>query len=295
MLDPSEYGLYSGVGIYLGYIMLGHGGIINGLSRELPYELGRNNDEYAREMASSVYVLSLLISVLAAFIFLVFAVGYLIAGNYLTGLIYMAYVFIAGLQLLNKQYLPTLYRTNKDFDSLSLQKILKGIGNLLTVLLVWYFGIYGLLIRGAILALYEFMLLFKNKPYALTLKYSLAHFKKLFKTGLPIFMVGQINQLWATVMNNIIFSIGGAFYFGLYALSTIVQGAIGVIPGAFSQVIYPRMSIMLGNGKSVSQILKANIKPLIFQFGIMFSVAIVGALLLPVIIPLLLPKYIDGI
>lgn len=295
LLDPSEYGLYSGIGVYLGYIMLGHGGIINGLSRELPYELGRNNDEYAREMASSVYVLSLLISALAAVVFMVFTIGHLIAGNYLTGLIYMAYVLVAGLQLLNKQYLPVLYRTNKDFDSLSRQNILKGFGNLLTVLFVWYLGIYGLIIRGAILALYEFILLFKNKPYSLTLTYNLAHFKKLFKTGFPIFMVGQVNQLWAIIMNTIIFSFGGALYFGLYALSTIVQGAIGIIPGAFSQVIYPRMSIMLGKGKSVLEILRANVKPLIFQFGVMLAVGIIGALLLPVIIPLVLPKYIDGI
>jgi O-antigen/teichoic acid export membrane protein len=295
LLDPSEYGLYSGVGVYMGYILLGHGGILNGLNRELPYELGRNNDEYAREMASSAYVLSLLISVLVAFIFLVFAVGHLMAGNNLTGFIYMSYVLVAGLQLLNRQYLPILYRTNKDFNSLSRQNILKGIGNLLTVLLVWFLGIYGLIIRGALLALYEFTLLYKNKPYTLTLKYDFIHFKKLFKTGLPIFMVGQVNQLWATIMNNIIFSFGGALYFGLYALSTIVQGALGIIPSAFSQVIYPRMSIMLGKGKSVTQILKANVKPLIFQFGVTLVVSIVGALILPVIIPLALPKYIDGI
>lgn len=294
-IKPELYGQFTGVGVYMGYMLLGHGGIINGLGRELPYELGRGNDRYAREMASSVYVLSLIISILTSLIFLGFGIGHFISGKYLSGLIFMTYSLIGGLNLLNNQFLPTLYRTNKDFDSLSRQNILLGFCNLLTVLLVWGFGIYGLMIRGVILALYAFFLLFNNKPYALTLNYDLRHFKKLFKTGLSIFIVGQVNPLWTTIMNNIIFSMGGALNFGLYALSSIVQGAIGIIPGAFSQVIYPRMSIMFGEGKSVSYIIKANIKPLLFQSGVITVGAIIVALLLPFVIPVLLPKYTEGV
>lgn len=295
LIEPEVYGQFTGVGVFLGYLVLGQGGIINGLSRELPFELGRKNDEYAKEMASSVFVLSIIISILAAIIFLVFGIIHFIDGNYTTGLVYMAYVLIAGLHLLNKQFLPTLYRTNKDFDSLARQKILSGVGNLITVLFVWFFGFYGLIVRGVLLAIYEFYLLFKNKPYSLNLKYEVKHFRKLFKTGLPIFMVGQVNSLWATFLNTFIFSLGGPLNFGLFALSTIVQNAFGVIPSAFAQVIYPKMSILFGEGKSVSHILKVNVKPLFFQFVIMLGVALIGVFLLPVFIPYLLPKYIDGI
>ncbi|MDZ7846854.1 MAG: hypothetical protein U5L96_08820 [Owenweeksia sp.] len=59
----------------------------------------------------------------------------------------MAYTVMGGFHLLRKQFLPVLYRTNKDFDSLSRQNILTGIGNLLTVVLVWIFGVYGLIAR----------------------------------------------------------------------------------------------------------------------------------------------------
>jgi len=294
-ITPELYGEFTGVGVYIGYILLGHGGIINGLSRELPYELGRKNDEYAKEMACSVYALSSILSVLAAFIFLVLGLHNFISGDALTGSIYMAYVLIGGLNLINKQFLPVLYRTNNDFNSLAKQNIFIGIGNLLSVLLVYFFNIYGLIVRGIFLTLLEFFLLFKNKPYQLSFTWNLGHFKKLFKTGFPIFIVGQVTPLWSTVMNNIIFSIGGALNFGLYSLSTIIQSAVGVIPMAFSKVIYPRMAIMLGEGKPVSQILKANLKPLYFQFGLMLVTALVGCFLLPLVIPFILPKYVDGI
>lgn len=294
-IEPEIYGQFSGVGVYLGYILLGHGGIINGLSRELPYELGRKNDAYANEMASSVYVLSVIISFIASLLFLFFAIKQFMDGNTATAIIYFAYTIIGGLHLLNKQFLPTLYRTNKDFDSLSKQNISVGVGNLFSVVLVYFFSLYGLIARSIFLALLEFFLLFKNKPYKLSFYYNLEHFKKLLKTGIPIFMVGQVGPLWHTVMNNVIFSVGGALNFGLYALSNIVQGAVGVIPASFSQVIYPRMSIMLGEGKPISFILKANIKPLFFQFVVMLGISVAGVLILPIVIPILLPKYTEGI
>jgi len=294
-LEPSLYGQFTGVGVYMGYILLGHGGILNGLNRELPYELGRGNDGYARELASSTFVLTTLICSVASLTFLVCSLFQFYQGNVLTGFIYLSYVVIGGLYLMNKQFLLFLYRTNNDFDSLSKINIYIGIGNLLSVVLVYFFHIYGLFIRGVFLAVLEFALLMKNKPYHLSFHAQRDHFKKLFKTGFPIFLVGHVNPIWATIMNNLIFGIGGAVNYGLYALSNIVQGAVGVVPNAFSQVIYPRMTIMLGEGKSVRSILKANLKPLYFQFSVMISIAIIGALLLPVIIPWLLPKYVGGI
>ena len=56
LIEPELYGQFTGVGVYLGFLLIGQGGIINGLSRELPYELGRGNIEFGTEMTSSVFV-----------------------------------------------------------------------------------------------------------------------------------------------------------------------------------------------------------------------------------------------
>jgi O-antigen/teichoic acid export membrane protein len=151
------------------------------------------------------------------------------------------------------------------------------------------------LIRGAFQALLEGLLLFKNKPYRLTFKSQKIHLVKLLKTGFPIYVVGQINNIWVTVMNNLLFVKGGATNYGLYALANMLLGITSVVPNAFGQVIYPRMSIMLGEGQSFNHIVKSNLKPLYLQFALLLGIALVGALLLPVVIPWLLPKYTDGI
>ena len=107
--------------------------------------------------------------------------------------------------------------------------------------------------------------------------------------------MGQVGPLWLTIMNNIVYGVGGALNFGLYGLSLIIQGAIGVIPTSFSHIIYPRMAIMMGEGKSVSYILRANIKPLLIQFVLLLTLSLGGAVLLPIIVPIVLPKYTAGI
>jgi O-antigen/teichoic acid export membrane protein len=295
LMAPHEFGLFTGIGVYTGYVSLGHFGIINGLGRELPYELGRGNEEYARSMASSAYVASVYISILAALLFFAFGVYYSFQHEWVLAISFYSYTIIGFITLLSKQFLPVLYRTNKDFDSLSRQNILTGVGNLVSVALVWWLGFWGLCIRGVALAVYEAILLFKNKPYKLEWKVDVSHYKKLFRTGFPIYLAGQINPLISTVMNNLVFTLGGAINMGFFALCTIVQGAIGIIPTAFGQVTYPRMTIMYGQGKKLSEIVRLNIRPLYFQFGVLMFAGIAGAILLPILVPILLPKYTPGI
>jgi O-antigen/teichoic acid export membrane protein len=295
MLDPEMYGTFTGVGIYMGYFALGDIGVINGLGREFPYQLGKGNNEYGRQLANTTMVVTSIVGILTAIFFLVFSVYHFATNNSILGFTFLSYVIIAGLNLYNSRFLPALYRTSSDFQKLARQNITVGIWNLLSVVLVWKWGFGGLLIRGVALALIQYYLLFKNKPYPLKFSFTWKDMVQLFKTGLPIYMVGQVNPLWSTIVHNIIFAMGGAKYFGLYALANIVQKSMAVVPQSFGQVIYPRMSIMFGQGKSPREIIRLNLKPLFFQFFVILGLAISGAIVLPYIIPYLLPKYIEGI
>jgi O-antigen/teichoic acid export membrane protein len=239
------------VGVFLGYILLGHGGVLNGISRELPYELGKGNRDYAVQLANSAHFVTFVVGLISAASFLSVGMYYWVIGDRTTAIIFLAYAIPAFLYLYNKQFLPSLYRTNKDFDNLSKQNILTGVGNLLSVVFVYVWGLWGLCIRQIFLMVYETWLLHQKKPYALKLSYKKEDLRKLFETGFPIFIAGNINPLVSTIMNNVLFQLGGALNFGYYALTNIVSGAIGIIPNSFSQVIYPRMAIMYGEGKSI--------------------------------------------
>jgi O-antigen/teichoic acid export membrane protein len=295
MLDPEQFGEFTGVGIYLGYFALGHLGVINGLGREFPFQFGKGNDKYGKQLSNSTYTVTAIIALLTSVFFLFLSIYNFFEGYSLQGVVFLSYVIIGGLNLFNTQLLPALYRTSSDFGLLSKINMTVGIWNFLSVGLVWLLGFWGLLIRGVFLAILQAWLLFRRKPYPLKLQLFKNDLQHLFKIGFPIFLVGQVNPLWGTIVNNIIFTLGGAKFFGLYALANIVQSSMMVIPNSFGQVIYPRMSIMYGEGKTPKEIISLNIKPLFFQFIVLLTVSIIGAFLLPIVIPWLLPKYTAGI
>jgi len=295
MIAPEIYGAFSGVGVFLGYILLGHIGVINGLGRDIPFELGRNNQQLVKKLASLGLWVSYLVGAIASFIFLLALLYQVLYGTISDVIVYASYTIISFFYLLNKQYLPVLFRTNNEFDTLSKINIGMAFVNIASVSLVWAYGFYGLCMRAVLLICIEFILLYYYRPIKVNPHWNTKLALSQIKTGFPIYVVGQVRPLWATIQNNLIFSMGGPLQFGYFALANIINGALGVIPNAISQVIYPKMSIQLGEGKSVAEILKKIIKPTIFLFLIIFTIGGVTYWLLPLIVPFLLPKYVGGV
>ena len=294
-IEPELYGQFTGMNIYLGYLILLNVGSINGLGREFPFEFGRKNIIYAKKLANSVFSYCLIISVIIFIIFIILTMISLYNTSNIVTLFYFSYAIIGPLTLMNKHFLPVLYKTNDDFNSLSNQNIKLGYVNLFTVFLVYFFNVYGLILRACLIAIFEFYLLYKNKPYKLYYKFNFTDVKKMIKTGFPIFSIGNINPLWENILNNFILILGGPLQFGLFALSSMLMSVFSVIPSSFSQVIYPKMSMMFGQEKPIKEILKFSIKPLFLLFFIMLFLTFLIYYLLPIFIPFLLPKYIDGI
>ncbi len=274
ILDPEETGLFNAASIYLGYILFGNVGIINGLGRDLPYFMGIGNEEYGQKLASSTWVFTIFLCSISSLFFFGMSLYYFQVNEHQNGLVFLSYTIIGFLSLLNTQFLPILYRNSSDFNKLSNQNILFGVGNLGSIFLVYLFGFTGLLIRGVVLSVYQFLLLFCNKPIKLSWKFEKPHFLELFKTGFPIFILGYINVFWNTLLNNLIIILGSTTYFGLFALSFVVQGAIGVIPSAFSGIAYPHMTMMYAEGRTVHEIISKFKKISIFQFLIMAIISL---------------------
>ena len=295
LIAPEVYGEFTGPGIYLTYFMLLHLGINNGLSRELPFELGSGNKERVDQYASVGLFVNTIISAFTFFVFMVVSIQLFTSGNNTGGIIYGTYSIVSIFNLMNKAYLPVLFRTNADFDKLAKIQFILGFVNILSVIFVFFFGLIGLCIRMVLLFLIEFALLFFQRPIRVLPKFSWSHNKTLLKVGIPIYLVGHVNILWSNILNNIILVKGGAIFLGYYALSNIISSALGVIPNSFGQIIYPKMSIMFGEGKPLKEILKIVWTPMKMQFFMLLGIAIICSIILPLAVGILLPKYEPGV
>lgn len=295
LVVPEIYGAFTGVGVYLGYVMLGQIGVFNGLKRELPYELGRKHHRYANLLAGAGWSVTLVVSSLVALVFLYFFFKAVMHGDTRYMIINGSYVIIGALHLASKNYLPSLYRTNSEFNTLSRINVYLAIFNIASVSLLLWHSLYGLCTRGILLIVVEFSALFYFRPFKVRPIFSFNLIKRLIHTGFPIYMLGQVRQQWYTVINTMIVTLGGATAFGYYALANIVNGALGVVPTAFSQVIAPKMYSMHGQKRPVKEVLKITVKPIIFQLVLISSVATVTAFLLPPLVEWFVPKYAEGI
>ncbi len=295
-ITPDMYGQFSGAAIFLGYLSFVHCGILSGLNRELPVEHGRKDFEKINQLSAVAYWVVLCVGLPAAFVLIAFAIHAGFMGNIEFVWVYLAYSTSAFFLLLNKFYLPVLYRTNNDFEKLTKITIINSMVSIITVLLIWLMpDLKGLSIRLVILNLVEFYLLYSLRPINVNPKWSTKHAKQLIKTGLPIHIVGHLMPLWNTAKNTLIFSLGGPLQFGYYALVNVASATINIIPIAFSQIIYPKMAIAYGEGKSNDQVYKIAVKPIWVLYIIGVLICIVGYYLLPNVVIYLMPKYIPGI
>lgn len=295
LLLPEIFGLFSGVNIYLGYILLLNFGVINGLSRDLPFFTGKSRYDKVNSLSSSVFVINCVISLSVFLVFLFFSVKFYIEDNQLNSILYMGFSIIALLHISNKQFFPVLYRTNNDFNHLSKIYFYSSILGLFSLVFIYFYGLFGLLLRTIILSIFDFILLFHMKPVELKLKIDFQDVYSLFKTGIPIFFVGELNPLWYTLIGTIIINFLGPTEMGLFAFCLLILNSIMVIPSSISQVIYPRMAIMLGSGKSIKEILNFSKAPLLWLFIFLVFFSTFSALVVPTLISIFLENYSDAV
>lgn len=296
LISPSLYGQFNGHGIFLGYLSLVHIGVFNGLNRELPVAQGKKRFDLVKELASLGMWTCNIIAFPSAAVLLVVSLFCLITSNYNEALLNFSYAFSAFFLMYNRHYMPVLYKTNQDFSKLTKISFYSSFVSILSVIFIYYSpDLKGLCFRLILINVTEFFFLYYFSPLKIKGEFSKTPLISLLRTGVPIFIVGNILPLWETIKNSIIFSIGGVTQYGYYALANVVTGAVGIIPASFSQIMYPKMAISYGNNESKKAILQMNLKPMILLAVLGVLILIVGSFTLPYLIDLFLPEYVPAV
>ncbi|HEY3388742.1 MAG TPA: oligosaccharide flippase family protein [Prolixibacteraceae bacterium] len=295
IIIPKLYGIFTGIGIVIGYLPILLFGVMNGLNRELPFCLGRGERNKAMDYASVVQFWELGLSIIS-FSFLTFiSIYYLFQTNYIFAAGFFTYALSSVHYFYGINYLSILYRTNNDFNKLSNILLISAAVSFVSILLVWKWQFYGLCIRAILTSVVELYFFWKWRPFSVVPKWDLQILKEVLKVGFPIFTVGLVSTLWATLQNTFVLKFGGAEQFGLFALAVMIENSMGIIETSVSHVIYPKMAFEYGAGKGVKELLKISLKPILFSFFVLlFSIA-AGWYLIPFFVEWLLPKYIGGI
>jgi O-antigen/teichoic acid export membrane protein len=120
-------------------------------------------------------------------------------------------------------------------------------------------------------------------------------FRLLLKTGLPIFGLDYLNTWVSSCDRLVLLHFGGLKIVGFYALAMMAREAMGIIPGALSEYIYPRMSHSYGQHHDPLRIWRMAVKSSLLVVAFMIPAVVAGWFLMPPVVTKLFPKYAEAV
>jgi len=293
--EPSSLGLFNAIGLVLGYAPFLQLGILNGLSRELPFYVGKGDHGRVRELASAAQAWAITVGGFVALIMFGVALWEAFRGHWRVSAGWGANACAAFALFYGQYYLQFLYRTHGDFAKLALFSVAQSALSLLLVSAVWLFGYYGLCLRIAVANFFLLGLLWCWRPLRVPTKWAREHLTHLLKIGAPIFGVGMLYSWWIVLDSTLVLKEMGITALGLYSLVGMTTQAMTLLSQAVSSITYPQMAEQFGRTGKYRDCVRIAIKPCLYLLAGMIPLATAAWWIAPPVILHFLPKYRDAI
>jgi O-antigen/teichoic acid export membrane protein len=290
---PDDFGLWNTITLALTYSLFLQAGLINGLNRELPFVLGKDDVEGAKKMAGTVQTFTLIISLIV----LLGGGGYVLFADIqnpklLYGIIGMTIIIILNYY---QNYLFSTFRSKSSFLNLSILQVTHAGVNLLTLVLVFYFSYYGWVLKSVIVSLVYVTFMHFLRPFKVKFLWDKASLNKLMSVGLPIFGLAYIESLASTIDRLLLLKYTDLKTLGIYSFGFYVFTSFSILPSSIASYIYPKMTYNFSKTGDRLIIWGYVRKITLLLFTILLPIAIVGYFLCPILIDYFFPAYKDSI
>jgi O-antigen/teichoic acid export membrane protein len=293
-MEPQDLGLWQSVMLIQAYSFILQLGALNGLNRELPYQMGTGDDKGAVELAGTAQSVA------------VAAAGLLIAGGLGAWLIshdamlrYGALaVFLVSAAEIYRNYLTVTYRAEKAFGTLANIFLFEAVMAIVTLPLVRYFGYWGLAGRYVFLSVFGLAANFIYRPLHAPLRFCFKHLVTLLKVGLPVYGFGYLLTVSGTFPRVILLTESGeqgVKLVGLFAPVYAVINLLQMIPYSMGQYIYPHMSYKYGKTGDPRSLWPIAWKTAVYPLFLAIPAVLAGFFIFPWIIDLFFAKYSESI
>ena len=286
-------GFWNTISVAMTYATLLQAGILNGLNRELPFNLGAGNDSKSAALAGTGQTFTVAGCIIAAVIGMGAAVSFAGRGFDFSFAILVLTVTIITTFYTN--YLNVTFRSKNSFMALGGVQIAVAMLSLITVPILYFWGYEGMLWRMILLSVAGAVFLHLARPMKLGFSWDWTSFKELLATGLPIFALSYVESSAGTFDRLALFKFGGVEQVGYYSLGLMVWQGMNVIPMSLTMYFYPRMTFHVGRGADSVVLWRSAFKATLVVIILTIPMIAAGWFLLPVVVPFFFPKYIPGI
>jgi len=261
IVGPSMYGLWAGLNIILSFGFYAHMGVLQGMSREIPYNLGKGDERKADVVRANAFGFCIITSIIIAILIVICSLFF----RERLGLTGMAGIVTISI-LIVVQNTVTFYRlalaSIKRFSIIAMADFLfPVVCVVLTILLVtkWnIYGIYAVAIFGPLAIISFFYFKTRYKP-RIRLDFKIIF--KLVKIGLPLLSLFLFPFILFTVDKILILKFLGATELGYYALALLIFRFITYLPMVVNRVVEPRLFREYGETEDIKSLKKYLLVP----------------------------------
>ena len=294
MLGPERWGYWFLLNLVLSYGALLHLGTLNGMNREVPAALGREEPERAVRLErvtlgallASVCGAALLLAALSAWPAVREALpprdGFLMLGLLAAHQLY-AFVTMRG-------------RSRMRFGLVSRQQAFFAVLHpLFAVGGAWAWGLSGFIVGQALAYLVTVATTSRGGWGLPRPELSVQEWRALVGVGLPIMLVGVVHTFFTTVDRWIVVRFLGVEALGHYSLAVMTVSAVRLLPQVFGQQTYPRMAFAWSSRRDAAELRRLGARQSSLTFASAALVSVPAAVLAPVVVHAWLPEYAPGL
>ncbi|MBF0386273.1 MAG: oligosaccharide flippase family protein [Candidatus Omnitrophica bacterium] len=295
-LDPYYYGIWMALNIVLMYADYFHLGVGYGFPIRLTYYQGQGKPDEAAKIADSGYFSWSLLTIICALGVLIYGVSAPgLPGFSRVGLAIIAIITIAEQQIFF--FLRWQAAACKDFKICSVLFVARGVFSFIVLVpCSFFFNVAGLMGATMMVAI-VFALVWRVKTsYRFQGRVNFVSIVEMIKVGFPTMLVCLAGKLIETVDRILIVFFLGSVSLGCYAVTAIGGNALYGLVAQAGTAMAPHIveHFALNNDSPVS-LKKFLVGPTIVFAYVMSALLMVVAILIPLLVITLLPKYVPGI
>lgn len=288
-IDPYFMGIWSTLTVYEVYSTYLRLGIINGMNRELPFALGKDDKFTAYSLASTALYYTLIN------IALIFFVSLILFFFYISNIYKYAFIVLIIRVILNSYstYVSGTFRSNDNFNTFSNIQFYMSFFKLLSSPLITL-GFNGYLIWELLISFINTFLLHLKRPIKVIPNFNYFLFRKMIIIGLPIFVISTITSFIDTIPRLYLIKFGTEIDLGLYSPVFFLISTISLLPNQLSSYFYPKFTYNLAKTNSIFFMKQSIKKIVLFTFiFLVFTSVLIYSISQSII--LFFPKYLKSL
>lgn len=254
LLEPAAYGTYKALLMIPPFVRAGHLGAVSGLSRQIPFYRGRQDEERLRRAVKVGYTFSIGSAILAC-------IGMTLYGLAVDDAVLRAAIFLfLGVIVTEQQvsFRDTWLTGHERFVVASRLRLLQTIvGAAFAIAGAWAFGLLGLVAGVALAGLVSLFAFRRASGLGFPgLAWDPEITRELLSVGFPLLVTGLLANVLYSVDRLVILQFLGTEAMGFYALAITFVGYLNDLSTLASRVIFPRIVVKLGADEPLENVKK---------------------------------------